>query len=60
MYVNILMKLIENKESTPNRILLEGVIKLHWKSCNKSGGSCPCGILAKDHCKNYYHTKLNQ
>ena len=42
MYINILMDLIEDREKAEARIKLEGVLKLHVKTCNKTAENCVC------------------
>ena len=51
MYINIVLNLIENKEKTESRIKLEGVLKFHTKTCNKSKENCPCSELSLYNCK---------
>lgn len=44
----LLLRLIENREKPGERIVLEGVLKLHIRSCNKSTDHCNCVEIAQD------------
>ncbi len=39
------INLIENREEVDKRIILEGVLNLHIRSCNKSASVCQCRNL---------------
>ncbi|EGR34896.1 hypothetical protein IMG5_001250 [Ichthyophthirius multifiliis] len=50
MYIFIIIDLIKNIEITEKRILLEGILKLHYKQCKKD--ICHCRLLLIDETKN--------
>ncbi|KAM3130308.1 hypothetical protein pb186bvf_017604 [Paramecium bursaria] len=52
-YVNHLIDLIENREQPYQRIVLEGVLKIHIKNCQKNSNqdACPCLQISQDQLK---------
>jgi len=44
-YVYTFNDLIENREDIEKRVILEGVLNLHIRSCNKPSSVCSCRTL---------------
>jgi PAS domain S-box-containing protein len=51
MYITNIISLVEDRESPRKRMALEGLLKLHMKTCSKRDSTCVCASLINDYVK---------